>query len=98
MGDAYHEPNETLKSRLKSVPIHNIVAERVLGMTDGQSHCAPNAQLHFISNKVKIANNNTLKWMESKTEAERINVINYAKRHDNTIREVQKMKEDRLVS
>ena len=48
------EPSESLIKETAAAPVHNMHAERVLGMTDAQFSRAPNASTDFIDAKVNF--------------------------------------------
>ena len=62
-------PNSDEVFQASSAPVHNIWAERCLGMVDAQIKRAPNATIAFIDAKVKCKANNTLEWLDGKPAA-----------------------------
>ena len=55
---------ETLE-KTKTAPVHNMEAERILGMADYQLNRAPNASIEFIQGKVKYKKNDTASWIKA---------------------------------
>ena len=53
-------PTPDQLAQTKSAPVHNIIAEQILGLTDHQHRIARNAINGFIDGKVKSRKNKTL--------------------------------------
>lgn len=66
----FSAPSYVLMDQASSAPVHNIWAERSLGMTDSQYHRAPNATTGFVDGKVRAKTNKTLEWLEKKDKEE----------------------------
>ena len=64
--------------RTYSTPSHNIQSERVLGMSDAQSHRAPNARIDFVEAKVKAKTNKTLDWLRSQPSAQQDKLVRFS--------------------
>ena len=47
-------PTQELMETVQSAPVHNIHAERTLGMADSQYSRAPNASTEFVGAKVDV--------------------------------------------
>ena len=77
-GDLSQLPQDVI-NKAASAQSHNMYADGVLGMTDAQKRRAPNASDGFIDAKVKFQKNNTMKWLNDKTEK---SYENCAVRHD----------------
>ena len=71
-------PTEHMLKQAKSAPVHNIMSERILGMTDHQTHRAANATVGFIEGKVKASTNKTLQWLDCKEYSEQDRIILFA--------------------
>ena len=59
-----------------SAPVHNMYAERVLGMTDHNVHRAPNAKMDFVDSKVRFVVNKTCEWVDVQDES----VVDFARK------------------
>ena len=86
-------PTKQMLEQAKSAPLHNIMSERILGMTDHQSHRAANATMGFIEGKVKASTNKTLQWLNSKEAAEQEKLISFVVKRAREVRDIQKKRE-----
>ena len=73
-----------------SAPVHNMYAERVLGMVDAQRHRAPNASMQFLDSKVKYTLNGTEEWLNTQEN----DIITYARKHARKAKCARKAKEE----
>ena len=71
-------PTKQMLKRAKSAPVHNIMSERILGMTDHQTQRAANATMGFIEGKAKASTNNTLQWLDWKDYGEQDSIVSFA--------------------
>ena len=89
-------PTDDMIQKTKSAPVHNIVSERVLGMTDHQYHRAPNATMGFIDGKVRSAKNKTLDWLNSKSSEEQERIITFSINRARQVRAIKKQRLDHM--
>ena len=87
-------PTEHMLKQAKSAPVHNIMSERILGMTDHQTHRAANATMGFIEGKVKASTNKTLQWLDCKEYSEQDRMILFAVKRAREVRGIRKIRED----
>ena len=73
-----------------SAPVHNMYAERVLGMVDAQRHRGPNASMQFLDSKVKYTLNGTEEWLNTQEN----DIITYARKHARKAKCARKAKEE----
>ena len=66
------EVTDDLRSKLASARTHNMDSEEVMGMFSAGQARAPRATLLFISSKIRARKNDTLKFILSHPESERI--------------------------
>ena len=71
-------PSAELLDKTSSAPLHNIAAERCLGMFDHLARRAPNATVGFVDCKVRAALNKTLQFVMDRDEQERGCMLQYA--------------------
>ena len=78
----------------KSAPVHNIMSERILGMTDHQTQRAANAKMGFIEGKVKASTNKTLQWLDCKDYGEQDSIVSFALKRAREVRGIRRKRED----
>lgn len=76
-----------IAAQTASAPVHNMHAERTLGMLDAMMRRAPCASLLFNSAKVIAKQNCTLEWLESLQEDQQDQVVKFAVRQAGLVRE-----------
>ena len=80
-----------------SAPVHNMHAERDLGMMDALRKRAPNADVSFLEAKVKCKQNKTLVWIELKEEDERMKLIEFCVKHLDRVIAVRRERQKKVV-
>ena len=70
-GGTFHSPDESLLAEGKSVQSTNAVSERDFAQFDSLLREKPNASILAIEGMIVFANNQTGKWVASKTDEER---------------------------
>ena len=80
----FSNPTEKQLSETQSAPIHNMQAERTLGMTDSLIHRAPNSTMGFVDGKVRGKLNQVMHWLDSKDPASQRDIL---KSEPNIVRE-----------
>ena len=88
----YAKPTEDMLLASVSAPVHNMWAERTLGILDALKARAPNASLGFLEPKVRAQMNKTLEWVESKDVFEQREMIQFCVGRGRVAR---KMREER---
>lgn len=92
---ALSAPSEDMLAVAASAPVHNMYAERTLGMMDALWRRAPNANLAFIDGKVKAIQNNTLEWLEDFSVDEQTSLIKFAVHHGAKMRALAATRKER---
>ncbi|XP_059144605.1 uncharacterized protein LOC131931786 [Physella acuta] len=70
-------PTEAMLAAAASAPVHNIWAERALGVVDSLSRRAPNSEITFLDAKTKVKLNKSLDWLSSKPAAVQQQIIQF---------------------
>ncbi|XP_035828213.1 uncharacterized protein LOC118478527 [Aplysia californica] len=95
------DPSEEIKKKAASAPVHNIWAERTLGIADALSKRAPNAQMSFLDSLTKSRMNKTLEWVLLQSEEEQEKMINFCVKEGKKYRDLckqRKVRRDRFVT
>ena len=74
----FADPTPQMLLDTVSAPVHNMWAERTLGILDALKARAPNATLGFLAPKVMAQMNQTLEWIESKDVDEQKRMIQFS--------------------
>ena len=72
------DPSPEMRAKAASAPLHNIWAERTLGILDAQLKRAPNATVGFLDPKTRVKMNHTIEWLEQKSLDFQKRVIKFA--------------------
>ncbi len=87
-------PTLEMFERTKNAPIHNMEAERTLGLVDSHMRRAPNAHIDLISAKVKCTKNKTINWLCSMPADKQRKVIRSAVKQRRSIVKQQKERKE----
>ena len=96
----YKNPTQKMLDDAASAPVHNMWAERCLGILDALQSRAPNACLGFLEPKVRAQMNYTLEWVESQTFEDQKELLKFCigrGRHARQIREDRKKKIQQVI-
>ena len=91
------EPSEHDIEQARSVPHHNMQAERIMALTDAEARRAPNATVDYIEAKVKAKANRTLQWLQHLPPNEQRRAIGFAVGHTRRQSKVKAERRQKMV-
>ncbi len=84
--------------RTENAPVHNMEAERTLGLVDSHLRRAPNARVDLISAKVKCSKNKTIDWLNNMSDEKQRKVIKSAIKQRSSLMKQQKERKQRNMT
>ena len=91
------KPDAQMLQDTSSCPVHNMWAERTLGIVDALSRRSPNADITFLSAKTRCSQNKTLEWLLSKPKHEQQALLEFCIKEGHVCRQRMKEREAKYV-
>lgn len=88
------EFTEEEKTMARYAPVHNMHAERIMAMADAQARRAPSAKMDFVQAKIKFQSNDTISFLQNKSQEERQNLIKFSVHKSRQLSNISKKRED----
>ena len=80
-----------------SAPVHNMFAEKTLGLADHHLRRSQNAKIGFVDGKVKTRINRTLAWLSNKTKQEQDKIVQFSIPQASTMRTAWQKHEENVA-
>ena len=93
----YSSPTQDQLTAAASAPVHNMWAERTLGIVDALKKRSPNADISFMEAKVKCRQNKTLEWLQHKDSEEQARLVDFCVVHLDRVERVRTERRRRHV-